>query len=154
MVVSWVEITLHKIIAGNLLYSLGLHDMGTAIRLGTDVIFLLQPSLFDGSLMGTASTGICATYCHGKVVSIRKFVYIVSNFLKLSREVFFLIAQPLFFQAFYFDIICFILDIVNVGVFFPSRSGIYRNTRPYRILKDILRLACKRSCVITMISNF
>ncbi|XP_046440665.1 type-1 angiotensin II receptor-associated protein-like isoform X3 [Daphnia pulex] len=30
--------------------------------------------------------------------------------------------QPIV-MAFYFDIICFILDIVNVGVFFPSRSG-------------------------------
>lgn len=27
-------------------------------------------------------------------------------------------------KAFYFDIVCCVLDIVNVGVFFPSRSGI------------------------------
>lgn len=44
--------------------------------------------------------------------------------------------------AFYFDIVCFVLDIVNVGVFFPSRSGISPTSKCFIIHNILFQFHC------------
>lgn len=58
-----------NITTGNFLYPLGFYVLGATIRLGTNIILFLQPSLLDGSALGIASTRIRATNCHGKAIT-------------------------------------------------------------------------------------
>ena len=97
---------------GRFFHPFSLYVMGTTIGLGSNFLFFLQSYFPIGLVVGYPPGREWPSRCNCKSTIV------ILPFTTLSNLIFYLL------QAFYLNIVCLFLDVVNVGVFFPSRSGI------------------------------